>query len=85
MTGAAYHKGTSNQDVATPREFLKVVEARFGQIGWDLAATKDNQVVSSYRSYSYYGSKCGLQLKNARSCPLRDFSHSIRSTNIPII
>lgn len=35
----------SNQEVATPREFLDAFEHRFGRIGFDLAANADNKVV----------------------------------------
>ena len=35
----------SNQEVATPREFLDAFEQRFGRIGFDLAANADNKVV----------------------------------------
>lgn len=37
--------GRSRQDYGTPREFLDVVERRFGRIYWDLAARADNAVV----------------------------------------
>src|SRR4051812_41212663 len=38
----------SNQIVATPREFINAVEARFGAIGFDLAANADNRVVLDF-------------------------------------
>jgi hypothetical protein len=37
--------GRSVQIVATPRELLDAVEARFGKITFDLAATRENAVV----------------------------------------
>jgi len=42
--GASMARGRSNQVVGTPREFLDAVEARFGKIVFDLAATKTNTV-----------------------------------------
>ncbi len=42
----------SNQVVSTPREFLDVVERRFGEICWDLAANEDNHVTRDGR---YFG------------------------------
>ncbi len=36
--------GESEQDVATPRDFLDAVEKRFGRIGLDLAADSNNHV-----------------------------------------
>lgn len=38
----------SKQDVGTPRDFLDAVEARFGKIAFDLAASVDNAVVPHY-------------------------------------
>lgn len=38
----------SNQNVATPREFLKAVEDRFGPITFDLAAHAGNAVARHY-------------------------------------
>ena len=32
VTGAAFHKGESKQDYATPREFIRAVELKFGKI-----------------------------------------------------
>ena len=44
VTGAAFHKGESKQDYATPREFIRAVELKFGKIDWDLAASESNAV-----------------------------------------
>lgn len=41
-TGAAFNRAESNQDWATPPEFIKEVEMRFGNLNWDLAATQEN-------------------------------------------
>lgn len=38
----------SNQEVATPRDFLHAFERRFGRIGFDLAANDANKVVPYY-------------------------------------
>lgn len=38
----------TKQDYGTPRIFLNAVEARFGKIGWDLAAGTHNAVTSNY-------------------------------------
>lgn len=40
LTGPSIKRGKSKQDYGTPRDFLDAVEARFGRIHWDLAATK---------------------------------------------
>lgn len=42
MSGAAHHRGSSRQNFATPPEFVHAVEARFGAITVDLAASADN-------------------------------------------
>lgn len=42
MSGAAHHRGESRQDFETPPDLIKVVEQRFGKIGFDLAADKYN-------------------------------------------
>ena len=34
--------GRSKQDYGTPRELIQAVELRFGQLDWDLAASKEN-------------------------------------------
>lgn len=39
---AGNHRGTSKQDYATPPEFIAAVEAMFGPIAFDLAASADN-------------------------------------------
>lgn len=41
-TGASLARGKSNQEVETPEEFIAAVEARFGPLSWDLAASKHN-------------------------------------------
>lgn len=51
-TGASLNRHGSNPDRATPRVFLDAVEARFGPIAWDLAATADNAVCGGGR---YFG------------------------------
>lgn len=40
--GAGYHRGTSNQEVKTPPEFMAAVEKVFGKIEFDLAASYKN-------------------------------------------
>lgn len=47
-TGAAMNRGSSRQDWCTPPEFLAAVKARFGFIGFDLAASAANAVATSY-------------------------------------
>jgi phage N-6-adenine-methyltransferase len=49
-TGASLNRGGSKQDYRTPREFLDACEGRFGEINFDLAATKQNAVVPDYFS-----------------------------------
>ena len=41
-SGPTIRRGKSEQVVATPWEFIRAVEARFGDISWDLAASLDN-------------------------------------------
>lgn len=43
-------KNTSKQDYGTPPEFLRAVEARFGPINFDLAATEKNAVAPFFYS-----------------------------------
>lgn len=38
----AQKPGRSIQEVATPVDFLNAVQSRFGEFGWDLAASQDN-------------------------------------------
>ena len=45
VRGAAMKRGASKQDVQTPRVFLDAVEARFGDIYFDLAASVGTSVV----------------------------------------
>jgi hypothetical protein len=45
VRGAAMKRGKSAQDVQTPRGFLEVVEHRFGDIDFDLAAATGASVV----------------------------------------
>lgn len=40
--------GKSRQDYETPQELIDAVEARFGVIGFDLAASKNNSVADEY-------------------------------------
>ncbi len=42
MTGAAFNRGKSKQDYSTPDDFIAAVEARFGPLVWDLAASESN-------------------------------------------
>lgn len=42
-TGPSVNKGRSKQDYGTPWEFIRAVEARFGRICFDLAATAENR------------------------------------------
>lgn len=44
----AQKPGKSKQDYCTPREFVKAVEARFGRIECDLAATAAQRVCYNY-------------------------------------
>lgn len=41
----AQKPGKSQQEVATPWEFIDAIEARFGKLDWDLAASAENCVV----------------------------------------
>lgn len=52
----AQRPGTSEQVVCTPRAFLDAVERRFGKIGFDLAATKENNVTGDDDSFFGPGS-----------------------------
>jgi hypothetical protein len=45
MGGGREEKQVTNQIVETPVEFLRAVEDRFGTIGFDLAATRENNVM----------------------------------------
>ncbi|HVV52179.1 MAG TPA: DNA N-6-adenine-methyltransferase [Polyangia bacterium] len=45
----------SEQTVCTPREFLDAVEKRFGEIGFDLAAEKGNQVTRRPHTAAFFG------------------------------
>lgn len=47
-TGASLNRGNSRQDYGTPRVFLDAVEARFGELQFDLAATAENAVTTEY-------------------------------------
>lgn len=40
--GAANNRGNSKQDYATPHEFIRAVEARYGKLEFDLAASENN-------------------------------------------
>lgn len=55
--------GRSRQDYGTPREFLEAVEARFGTLAWDLAASTANNVCGilrdRYRTFYGPGSSAG--------------------------
>ena len=41
-TGPSMNKGKSKQDYGTPWEFIRTVEARFGTLTFDLAASAEN-------------------------------------------
>lgn len=41
-TGPAIARGQSAQDLGTPWAFIHAVEAQWGDIAWDLAATSQN-------------------------------------------
>lgn len=48
--GAAYHRGTSEQSVQTPAEFIHAVKRRWGltEFYWDLAADLDNRQAPNF-------------------------------------
>lgn len=48
MAGAAFNRGKSRQDYATPPEFIAAVERRFGPISFDLAAEAHNAKAPQY-------------------------------------
>ena len=48
MGGASFNRGSSKQDYATPREFIRAVQARFGVIRFDLAAEPHNAVAPDF-------------------------------------
>ncbi len=50
--GAAFNTGKSKQDYGTPWEFVDAVEARFGPIAFDLAASADNARYPKYYTES---------------------------------
>lgn len=47
-TGPTMKRGKSQQDQGTPWHFIRVVEARFGPITWDLAAHHGNAKHKNY-------------------------------------
>jgi phage N-6-adenine-methyltransferase len=47
-TGPSIRRFKSKQDYGTPREFLDAVEARFGKLAFDLAASSANAVTPNY-------------------------------------
>jgi phage N-6-adenine-methyltransferase len=47
-TGPSIARGSSKQDYETPPALLRAVEARFGKIAWDLAATDENAKAQRY-------------------------------------
>lgn len=47
-TGAAFARGQSKQDYATPREFIDAVVSQFGALDFDLAATYENTVAPHF-------------------------------------
>lgn len=56
MSGPRVTSGRdSEQIVCTPRELLDAVEARFGKLDFDLAATESNNVVGDDRGDSHFG------------------------------
>lgn len=50
-TGPTINRGSSEQSVETPDEFIRAVEQKFGPLDWDLACTVDN--VKAIRGYTY--------------------------------
>jgi hypothetical protein len=54
MGGASYNRGSSDQDIGTPRDFLYAVEKRFGNIEFDLAATSENVVIQDQERKSRF-------------------------------
>ena len=50
MSGAAYHRGESKQDYATPPEFIVAVKRRFSirEFAWDLAASAENTKAADF-------------------------------------
>jgi hypothetical protein len=55
MSGAAFNTGKSKQDYSTPDEFIRAVNARFGDLTIDLAATRDNAKVHCGPAPVYIG------------------------------
>jgi phage N-6-adenine-methyltransferase len=47
-TGPSIARGSSKQDYETPPALLRSVEARFGKLAWDLAATDENAKAQRY-------------------------------------
>lgn len=52
----AQRPGKSKQDYATPLNFIKACEVKFGKIVIDLAATKENRVCSAYFGPDHHNS-----------------------------
>lgn len=50
MSGAAFNRGGSKQDYATPPDFIAAVEKRWGKIDFDLAASEHNKKATPYFS-----------------------------------
>ena len=48
LKGASFHRGSSKQDYETPSNFMAAVEARFGPIQYDLAASVENTKAESF-------------------------------------
>lgn len=46
--GAAFNRGNSKQDYATPADFMRAVEKRFGPLAFDLAADASNAKAARY-------------------------------------
>lgn len=42
LTGPSINRGKSNQDYATPDDFMRAVESKFGNVNFDLAASASN-------------------------------------------
>ncbi len=56
MSGPRVTSGRdSEQTVCTPRDLLDAVEARFGKLTFDLAATADNCVTGDDLGYGHFG------------------------------
>lgn len=53
LAGASFHKGTSNQDYQTPKDFMAAVKRRFEWLSVDLAASPFNTQCVQFLSESH--------------------------------